>query len=203
MEPRSRETTPTKEDLDFIVDDGYNNDDDPTYEPDISLSSDESDVSLSSDEVDEEYIEKNKSRMLESLKKKLIDESLHKVVKISNDQDDLFNVFVYNSKFSSNSTQEYKRDFREKIELGYFTNLISIFPQSVEAFQEKDHIRLLFRTYLSPDKNGDQYETGGDYVSLYLPLPLEFDDKWIEKYRKVNLTVRTIEDSISAGYVKK
>ena len=203
MEPRSRETTPTKEDLDFIVDDGYNNDDDPTYEPDVSLSSDESYVSLSSDEVDEEYIEKNKSRMLESLKKELIDESLHKVVKISNDQDDLFNVFVYNSKFSSNSTQEYKRDFREKIESGYFTNLISIFPQSVEAFQEKDYISLLFRTYLSPDKNGDRYETGGDYVSLYLPLPLEFDDKWIEKYRKVNLTVRTIEDCYSGGYVKK
>ena len=79
MEPRSRETTPLQEDLDFIVDDGYNNDYDPTYEPDVSLSSDESYVSLSSDEsyvslssdeVDEEYIEKNKSRMLESLKKK-------------------------------------------------------------------------------------------------------------------------------------
>ena len=192
MEPRSRETTPLQEDLNFIVDDGYNNDYDPTYEPDVSLSSDDSYDSLTLDEVDEEYIEK-----------KLIDESLHKVVKISNDQDDLFNVFVYNSKFSPNSTQEYKRDFREKIELGYFTNLISIFPQSVEAFQEKDHIRLLFRTYMSLDENGDQYETGGDYVSLYLPLPLEFDDKWIEKYRKINLTVRTIEDCISEGYVKK
>ena len=190
MEVRSRETTPLQEDLDFIVDDGYN-DDDPTYEPDVSLSSDEVDESLSSDEVDE------------SLSSDEVDESLHKVVKISNDQDDLFNVFVYNSKFSLNSTQEYKRDFREKIESGYFTNLISIFPQSVEAFQEKDYIRLLFRTYLSPDKNGDRYETGGDYVSLYLPLPLEFDDKWIEKYRKVNLTVRTIEDCYSGGYVKK
>ena len=31
MEPRSRETTPTKEDLDFIVDDGYRHDDDPDY----------------------------------------------------------------------------------------------------------------------------------------------------------------------------
>ena len=203
MEPRSRETTPLQEDLDFIVDDGYNNDDDPTYEPDVSLSSDESYVSLSSDEVDEEYIEKNKSRMLESLKKKLIDESLHKVVKISNDQDDLFSVFAYNSEFTKNTTKGYKRNFREKLKSGYFTNLISIFPQSVEAFQEKDYIRLLFRTYLSPDKNGDRYETGGDYVSLYLPLPLEFDDKWIEKYRKVNLTVRTIEDCYSGGYVKK
>ena len=34
MEPRSRETTPTKEDLDFIVDDGYRHDVDPDYIPD-------------------------------------------------------------------------------------------------------------------------------------------------------------------------
>ena len=34
MEPRSRETTPTKEDLDFIVDDGYRQDVDPDYIPD-------------------------------------------------------------------------------------------------------------------------------------------------------------------------
>ena len=31
---RSRETTPTKEDLDFIVDDGYRHDVDPDYVPD-------------------------------------------------------------------------------------------------------------------------------------------------------------------------
>ena len=34
MESRSRETTPTKEDLDFIVDDGYRHDEDPVYVPD-------------------------------------------------------------------------------------------------------------------------------------------------------------------------
>ena len=33
MEPRSRDTTPTKEDLDFIVDDGYKHDVDPDYIP--------------------------------------------------------------------------------------------------------------------------------------------------------------------------
>ena len=33
MEPRSRETTPTKEDLEFIVDDGYRHDVDPVYVP--------------------------------------------------------------------------------------------------------------------------------------------------------------------------
>ena len=29
MKPRSRETTPNQEDLDFIVDDGYQHDEDP------------------------------------------------------------------------------------------------------------------------------------------------------------------------------
>ena len=33
MELRSRETTPTEEDLDFIVDEGYNHDEDPDYVP--------------------------------------------------------------------------------------------------------------------------------------------------------------------------
>ena len=37
MEPRSRETTPTKEDLDFIVDDGYRHDVDPDYVTDEKL----------------------------------------------------------------------------------------------------------------------------------------------------------------------
>ena len=33
METRSIETTPNKEDLDFIVDDGYRHDEDPDYVP--------------------------------------------------------------------------------------------------------------------------------------------------------------------------
>ena len=37
----SQNDIPTKEDKDFIVDDGYNNDEDPTYEPKDSSSSDE------------------------------------------------------------------------------------------------------------------------------------------------------------------
>ena len=41
MVPRSRETTPTKEDLDFIVDDGYRHDEDPDYSPKDSYSSDD------------------------------------------------------------------------------------------------------------------------------------------------------------------
>ena len=41
MEPRSRETTPTQEDLDFIVDDGYRHDEDPDYKPIVSHSPDD------------------------------------------------------------------------------------------------------------------------------------------------------------------
>ena len=37
----SKNDIPTKEDLDFIVDDGYNHDEDPTYEPKDSSSSDD------------------------------------------------------------------------------------------------------------------------------------------------------------------
>ena len=37
----SKKDIPTKEDLDFIVDDGYNHDEDPTYEPKDSSSSDD------------------------------------------------------------------------------------------------------------------------------------------------------------------
>ena len=37
----SKKDIPTQEDLDFVVDDGYNHDEDPTYEPKDSSSSDE------------------------------------------------------------------------------------------------------------------------------------------------------------------
>ena len=37
----SKNDIPTKEDLDFIVDDGYSHDEDPTYEPKDSSSSDD------------------------------------------------------------------------------------------------------------------------------------------------------------------
>ena len=41
MESRSRETTPTKEDLDFIVDDGYKHDEEQDYKPKDSSSDDD------------------------------------------------------------------------------------------------------------------------------------------------------------------
>ena len=115
---------------------------------------------------------------------------------------DLDSVVLYRSKFSSHRTQEYISDFKGKMKSGYFENVISIVPEDVEAFKEKDYIELLFRNYMVLD-DGDWCETGGDYVSLYLPLPIKFDDEWIEKYKKVNLTVYTIEDCYSQEYLKK
>ena len=40
-EDSDKNDIPTKEDIDFIVDDGYNHDEDPTYEPKDSYSSDD------------------------------------------------------------------------------------------------------------------------------------------------------------------
>ena len=57
---------PTEEDKDFIVDDGYNHDKDPTYEPNDSSSSD-----------DEKYVVKGKEfKKLTKMAKKLGAESL-------------------------------------------------------------------------------------------------------------------------------
>ena len=60
MEPRSRETTPLQEDLDFIVDDGYNHDDDPTYVPDDLLSDDSSNDDSSNDDSSNEKLKRTK-----------------------------------------------------------------------------------------------------------------------------------------------
>ena len=64
--------TPTQEDLDFIVDDGYNHDDDPTYEPKDSSSSDEEIYIVSGKEF-KKLIKKAKKLGAESL-----DYSTHK-----------------------------------------------------------------------------------------------------------------------------
>ena len=64
MEPKN--DIPTKEDRDFIVDDGYNPEEDPTYEPNDSSSSD-----------DDKYVVKGKEfKKLTKKAKKLGAESL-------------------------------------------------------------------------------------------------------------------------------
>ncbi|CAH3017879.1 unnamed protein product, partial [Porites evermanni] len=50
----SKNDIPTKEDLEFIVDDGYNHDEDPTYEPKDSSSSDDDKYVVSGKEVQSE-----------------------------------------------------------------------------------------------------------------------------------------------------
>ena len=40
--------------------------------------------------------------------------------------------------------------------------------------------------------NGELIEDGGDYVMIYLPLSLKFDEEWFKKYKEINLNVKTI-----------
>ena len=255
MEPISRENSPEQEDIDFIVDDGYNHDVDPDYIPSdsesvsVSVSESVSESESESESVSvsemEASVEKIKSEFyfnkinvdykkdciklifinckigsgdyvciflpipirfdeewFSNLRKENFIMNVIKPHYSKEFSNDLDSAVLYNSEFSSNRTQEYISDFKEKMKSGYFTNVISIVPDSVEAFIEKDYIELLFISYLEPDEDGDQYETGGDYVHLYLPFPITFDDEWIEKYRKVNLTVGTIENCYSEGYIK-
>ena len=196
MERLSRETTPSKSDLDFIVDDGYNHDVDPDYIPS------ESEMSEMSETMDE-----SESEMSETMDESESESDIEKDVSLDELTPEFFknldNVVKYYSKFIPNRSKEYKEEFKEKMKSGYFTNVISIIPESVEANLYEDYIDLVFVNYLGPDKDGDIYETGGDYVHLFLPLPLSFDDEWFEKYRKANLNIRTIEDCSSEGYVKE
>ena len=88
----------------------------------------------------------------------------------------------------------------EKIKSGFYLDKISINADEVEAYKGKDNIRLIFMNGILLD-DGNIVEDGGDYVSIYLPLPLRFDEEWFEKYKKINLTVETIRDCCSEGYL--
>ena len=82
-----------------------------------------------------------------------------------------------------------------------YLDKISIDADTVEAYKEKDSIRLIFINGILLD-NGKLVEDGGDYVSIYLPLPLRFDEEWFKKYKEINLTIETIENCYSEGYLK-
>ena len=49
----------------------------------------------------------------------------------------------------------------------------------------------------------DIYEDGGDYVSVYLSLPLRFDEEWFKIYKELNLTVESIKNYVVEEYLKK
>ena len=89
----------------------------------------------------------------------------------------------------------------EKLKSGFYLDKISIDADGVEAYKEKDNVRLIFMNGILLD-DGEMVEDGGDYVSIYLPLPLRFDKEWFKKYKEINLTVETIEDCYSEGYLK-
>ena len=90
----------------------------------------------------------------------------------------------------------------DSIVLKKYVDKISIDAVAVEAYKEKDSIRLTFMNGILLD-DGRMVEDGGDYVSIYLPLPLRFDEEWFKKYKKINLTEDTIKNCISEEYLKK
>ena len=59
----------------------------------------------------------------------------------------------------------------EKLKSGFYLDKISIDTDGVEAYKEKDNVRLIFMHGILLD-DGKMVEDGGDYVSIYLPLPL-------------------------------
>ena len=63
----SKNDIPSKEDLDFIVDDGYNHDEDPTYEPNDHSSSSDDDKNIVSGKEFKKLTSKAKKLGAESL----------------------------------------------------------------------------------------------------------------------------------------
>ena len=90
----------------------------------------------------------------------------------------------------------------ESIVLKNYMDKISIDADGVVAYKEKDSIRLVFMNGVLLD-DGSMVEDGGDYVSIYLPLPLRFDEEWFKKYKEINLNDNTIKNCISEDYLKK
>ena len=92
-------------------------------------------------------------------------------------------------------------NLNKKLKSGFYLDKISIDADGVEAYKEKDYIRLIFMHGILLD-DGKMVEDGGDYVSIYLPLPLRFDEEWFKKYKEINLNVETIKNCHLEGYLK-
>ena len=92
-------------------------------------------------------------------------------------------------------------NIHEKLESGFYLDKISIDAEAVDSYKGKNYIRLVFKHCFELD--GDIYEDGGDYVSVYLPLPLRFDEEWFKKYKELNLTVESIKNYVFEEYLKK
>ena len=93
-------------------------------------------------------------------------------------------------------------NIKEKLNSGFYLDKINIDADGVEAYKEKDYVRLIFINGVLLD-DGSMVEDGGDYVSIYLPLPLRFDEDWFKKYKKINLTVKNIKNFILEEYLNE
>ena len=93
-------------------------------------------------------------------------------------------------------------NIHEKLESGFYLVKISIHADGVRAYKEEKYIRLVFMHGIHLD-DGSIVEDGGDYVSVYLPLPLRFDEEWFKKYKELNLTVESIKNYVFEEYLKK
>ena len=92
-------------------------------------------------------------------------------------------------------------NIHEKLKSGFYLDKISIDSDMVVSHKDKRYIILTFMNCVKMD-DGTMYEDGGDYVSVYLPLPLRFDKEWFKKYKELNLTVESIKDYEVEGYLK-
>ena len=98
--------------------------------------------------------------------------------------------------------EDFLFNLQEKLKSGFYLDKISIDADRVEAYKEKDNIRLIFMHGILLDDDGKIVEDVCDYVSIYLPLPLRFDEEWFKKYKEINLTVETIKDYYLEEYLK-
>ena len=45
-------------------------------------------------------------------------------------------------------------------------------------------------------------KNGGDVIAVYLPLPIRFDEKWLLKFRGMNLSIGSIISYNLEGFIK-
>ena len=91
-------------------------------------------------------------------------------------------------------------NIHERLTSDFYLGKISIDADRVDAYKEDKYIRLVFMHGILLD-DGSMVEDGGDYVSVYLPLPLRFNEEWFKKYKELNLTVESIKAYDIEGYL--
>ena len=92
-------------------------------------------------------------------------------------------------------------NIHEKLKSGFYLDKISIDADGVDVYKEESNVRLVFMHGIHLD-DGSIVEDGGDYVSVYLPLPLRFNEEWFKKYKELNLTEESIKAFKAEEYLK-